>query len=127
MIKTDHGWRIVFEKATLNIFKPTEWMTGISVGEPPNNYDIQIESSIVISNKQGQKVNQGASSEVISSLSGQLCTGIDLHNDGTITISLDDGRSITVDASNKFEPWNLSGPDGLRVVSTTDKSLSIWD
>jgi hypothetical protein len=46
--------------------------------------------------------------------------------DGRLVLEIDDGSRIEVPAGLKYEPWNLTGPGGLLIVSVPGGDLSIW-
>jgi hypothetical protein len=46
--------------------------------------------------------------------------------EGRLSIVFDDGRELTVEASDRFEAWELSGPKGMIAVCLPGGGLSIW-
>ena len=46
--------------------------------------------------------------------------------DGHLELDFADGSSISVAATEDFEPWELFGPGGLLVVSIPGGDLAIW-
>jgi Family of unknown function (DUF6188) len=48
------------------------------------------------------------------------------YTDGRLELTFSDGSTIGVPGTQDCEPWELSGPDGLKVVSVPGGELSIW-
>jgi hypothetical protein len=48
------------------------------------------------------------------------------YTDGRLELTFSDGSTIGVPGTQDYEPWELSGPDGLKVVSVPGGELSIW-
>lgn len=46
--------------------------------------------------------------------------------DGHLEIRFTDASLISVPATEDLEPWELSGPDGLKVVSVPGGELAVW-
>jgi hypothetical protein len=46
--------------------------------------------------------------------------------DGRLALEFDDGSSIHVPADPSYEPWQISGPRGFRIVSIPGGDLAIW-
>jgi Family of unknown function (DUF6188) len=46
--------------------------------------------------------------------------------DGRLELRFEDGLELRVQAGEDYEPWTLTGPGGLRVVSAPGGELSIW-
>jgi hypothetical protein len=47
-------------------------------------------------------------------------------DDGHLELSLADGGRLSVPSTEDYEPWELVGPEGLRVVSVPGGELSVW-
>jgi hypothetical protein len=48
------------------------------------------------------------------------------YTDGHLELTFSDGSTIAVPGTQDYEPWELTGPDGLKVVSLPGGELSIW-
>ncbi len=48
------------------------------------------------------------------------------YDDGHLEMTFSDGSTIGVPATQDYEPWELTGPNGLKVVSVPGGELSIW-
>jgi hypothetical protein len=49
---------------------------------------------------------------------------------GALELIFEDGKRIEVPQGSRFEAWALAGPgglNGLKIVSTPDGGLAIWD
>ena len=46
--------------------------------------------------------------------------------DGRLELLLGDGSVLEVPAGEDYEPWNIVGPSGLRIVSLPGGGLAIW-
>lgn len=46
--------------------------------------------------------------------------------DGHLGLDFVDGSRVSVPTAEDLEPWELAGPDGLRVVSVPGGDLAIW-
>lgn len=47
-------------------------------------------------------------------------------SDGRLSLDFEDGSRIKIPASEQFEARNITGPDGLRIVSMPGGELAIW-
>jgi hypothetical protein len=50
--------------------------------------------------------------------------------DGALALTFDDGKRIEVPPGSEYEAWTLAGPggpNGLKIVSTPDGGLAIWE
>lgn len=48
------------------------------------------------------------------------------YDDGHLEITFSDGSTVGVPGTQDYEPWELTGPNGLKVVSEPGGELSIW-
>lgn len=48
------------------------------------------------------------------------------YDDGHLDLSFSDGSTIGVPGAQDYEPWELAGPNGLKVVSVPGGELSVW-
>jgi hypothetical protein len=47
-------------------------------------------------------------------------------DDGRLELHFCDGSEILVSSSERFEPWVMTGPDGLMLVSVPGGELAVW-
>jgi hypothetical protein len=64
--------------------------------------------------------------ERLQAIVGHQITSACAHEDGRLELILEGGDSITSSPDGKFEPWQISGPDGFLVVSMPSGALEIW-
>ena len=57
---------------------------------------------------------------------GNRITSARAYEDGRLELILEGGASISCAPDGKFEPWQISGPDGFLVVSKPSGALEIW-
>ncbi|HSR84732.1 MAG TPA: DUF6188 family protein, partial [Streptosporangiaceae bacterium] len=48
------------------------------------------------------------------------------YDDGHLEMTFSDGSAVGVPGTQDYEPWELTGPYGLKVVSIPGGELSIW-
>jgi hypothetical protein len=48
------------------------------------------------------------------------------YDDGRLEVTFSDGSTIGVPSTQDYEPWELTGPAGLKVVSVPGGELSVW-
>jgi hypothetical protein len=49
-----------------------------------------------------------------------------VSSEGRLSIVFDDGREVTVEPSENFEAWELSGPQGVKAVCRAGGGVSTW-
>lgn len=48
------------------------------------------------------------------------------YDDGHLELTFSDGSTIGVPSAQDYEPWELTGPAGLKIVSVPGGELSVW-
>jgi hypothetical protein len=48
------------------------------------------------------------------------------YKDGRLELDFTGGARVLVPVADKFEAWNIVGPDGLRLVSLPGGELAVW-
>jgi Family of unknown function (DUF6188) len=48
------------------------------------------------------------------------------YDDGHLEVTFSDGSTIGVPSAQDYEPWELTGPAGLKMVSVPGGELSVW-
>lgn len=61
----------------------------------------------------------------LSVLRGKVVEAV-VYEDGRLEIHFERGERIRVSAGTQYEPWTVTGPDGLRFVSLPGGGLAIW-
>jgi hypothetical protein len=46
--------------------------------------------------------------------------------EGRLVVVFDDGREVTIEASEDFEAWEVIGPQGAKVVCSAGGGVSTW-
>jgi Family of unknown function (DUF6188) len=47
-------------------------------------------------------------------------------DDDHLELSLAEGGRVSLPATEDYEPWEVVGPEGLRIVSVPGGELSVW-
>jgi len=48
------------------------------------------------------------------------------YDDGHLEVTFSDGSAIGVPSTQDYEPWELTGPAGLKIISVPGGELSVW-
>lgn len=48
------------------------------------------------------------------------------YDDGHLELTFSDGSTIGVPSAQDYEPWELTGPGGLKMISVPGGELSVW-
>ena len=94
----------------LRIEQPFEWLAGTD-GEAPLPIDVASDPT--------------AAAPALACLNRRMRAGA-AFKDGRLALRFEDGLELRVPAGEDYEPWTLTGPHGLRVVSAPGGELSIW-
>ncbi|SHV66400.1 Uncharacterised protein [Mycobacteroides abscessus subsp. abscessus] len=62
----------------------------------------------------------------MGNLLGQRVTQAEIGDNGSLSITFDDGSRLHAEPDPDYEAWNLSGPDGLVVVCMAGGTLATW-
>lgn len=62
----------------------------------------------------------------VNNLVGQRVNDAEIGDNGSLSITFDDGSRLHAAPDADYEAWNLSGPDGLLVVSMAGGTLATW-
>ena len=130
MIRDDtrHSWIIALSGCEVTRLE-FDWAIGIQLGSGDDRYYLRIESPFVL-------LREGANEslvvpdipstvgEVISVLRQQVVQ-LEVFDDGHLEVQLTPSR-ISVPATEDYEPWELTGPNGLRVVSIPGGEIAVW-
>jgi hypothetical protein len=101
------------------------------IGESDPPFIIRISEKFTIQNP-GSEVETFDPEEEPQRMCGtlRLLRGTVTHSiarkDGRLEIAFEDGTSLRVSPSSDYEPWELSGPNGLLIVANTDGGLVVW-
>ena len=62
----------------------------------------------------------------VRNLLGTSISTSNIGENGSLSLTFDDGSILHVEPDPNYEAWNLSGPDGLVVVCMAGGELAIW-
>src|SRR5258708_2957911 len=91
--------------------------------------EIRIESRIRFVKAGSQSVSdlqEPASLVPLLGLFGRVVTGAYAFKNGSLRVDFEDGSRIEVDPGERFEPWEVSAEDGLKIVSTPGGDIAFW-
>ncbi|MGQ4516732.1 DUF6188 family protein [Streptomyces sp. DW26H14] len=130
MDEHEEYWRIAPEDATVTRVA-FDWAVTVQVSGASTSFEARIESTFVLRGPDGTESvidPEGGPAQLAPGLL-LLHMGVDhVHafKDGRLDIGLTGGACVHVDASDEFEPWELTSPEKTRIVSTPAKELAIW-
>jgi Family of unknown function (DUF6188) len=94
----------------LRVEQPFEWFGGTD-GQAPLSIDVAGDPT--------------AAAPALACLNRGIRAGA-AFKDGRLELRFEDGLELRVPAGQDYEPWTLTGPGGLRVVSAPGGELTIW-
>lgn len=107
--------------------------TGFSFecGERSRNYLVRIEGPFILSDSMGDIPLDGSAQQTQTlgpalRLVGRVVRSAIAGKDGRLTIVFSDGIRLVVPPSEEYEPWELVGDRGFRMVSAPGGELYIW-
>lgn len=95
------------------------------------SFEVRIEQPFTLAAPNGEESSldpehdPGGAGRTLALLHERV-TGAVAHKDGRLELEFESGAAIRVLGGGEFEPWNVVGPGGLRVVSVPDGGLTIW-
>jgi hypothetical protein len=108
----------------------TEWMTEIRFdGADRQEFMLQIESPLILKPHEKQSMVLKPS-DYSRHLAKTLASGpLDMwiNENGSIDVSFADKTLLYVAPSEDFEAWNLTGSDGIKIVSLPGGQISVWE
>jgi uncharacterized protein DUF6188 len=108
-----------------------DWAITLLIRADDEEYTVRIEESISLRDPAGVDARLTPADEPsklgpVLPLLRRSAVRLDAFKDGRLEIETSEGDLLTVLASEDFEPWEISGPNGTRLVSTPDKAVSVW-
>lgn len=103
----------------------------LMVGESGPSFVVRIEQAFTLSAADGSTSEHDPEgdprgmSDTLSVLRATITRSI-AHKDGRLEIDFEDGSLIRVPGSDEYEPWQFTGPDGLRMVPAAGGELVVW-
>ena len=108
-----------------------DWGVTLTIGSVEPQTDIRIEQPIVLTDPDGasvQLVPEGDPMELapLLKIARRRLTRLEAYKDGRLEMEVAHGAALTVAPSEDFEPWEIAGPRGLRIVSIPGGGLTVW-
>ncbi len=97
-----------------------------------NDVVVRIEQPFVITSPTGEErliVPEGDVDRLapVLNLVRSTVTEGAAFDDGHLELSFADGARVSVPSAEDYEPWEIVGPEGLRIVSVPGGELSVWE
>jgi hypothetical protein len=130
LIEFDDRWSVAVPDADITRVS-FDWAVTLAVGVDTERVEIRIEGPFVVTTPDGadtQVLPEGDPTQLGPALTFVRTTvaQIDAAKSGHLVIELIDGTRLRVPGSDAYEPWQIAGPRGLKIVSTPDHSVSVW-
>ncbi|QQQ78154.1 hypothetical protein IOD16_06690 [Saccharothrix sp. 6-C] len=108
-----------------------DYAVTFSFDAPDGIYDLRISEDFAFVPAEGVEVVLSPETDPTGLGPVLACTRTSVvealaFDDGHLTMSFADGSRLMVDSSQEYEPWMLSGPAKLLVVSTPGGALALW-
>lgn len=101
------------------------------LGETPPFFDVRIENSFTL--RRGAEVSAvldpGGEPDKMAESLRLLRTSVTravAFKDGRLEIDFDDGQHLSARPDGEYESWQITGPDGARMVANTAGELVVW-
>jgi Family of unknown function (DUF6188) len=129
----DHGnrWSVAIEEAQV-LCAIFDWAVTLTVGSPQvEAFDLRIEQPCILVGPDGKEVLLVPDGDPVRlapvlGLLRRSVMRIDAFKDGHLEIEFEGGYLLSVPAAEDYEPWEISGPDGTRLVSVPGGNVSVW-
>lgn len=130
LVEMDGNWSIPLTGCSINRCC-VDWAVTLWVAHPAGEFALRIEETFFFVPAMGGEIRLDPEHEPAKLGPMLACTRTSVaeavaSGDGGLVVSFADGSSIKVPSSLTYEAWNLTGPHGLRVVSTPGGGLAIW-
>lgn len=95
-------------------------------------FEFRVEGAFTMRDATGEQAEANAEDELdtriaaVGTLTGTTLTTASVADDGTLRVSLQDGRVLTAGADEQFEAWTIAGPEGLKIVCLPGGELAVW-
>jgi hypothetical protein len=96
------------------------------------DFFIRLESTFTLT-MQGQVVSLTPDTDPLEAFSPmqvlveRAVTAATISDDGTLTLTFDDGSEIVAQPDIQYEAWTLTGPNRLIIVCMPGGDLAVWD
>jgi len=131
LTKTKSGWELNFAGYGLRVVSASPDMVTMLLDNGSKNYVIQIESKFKLldlnKNEEIFELSESlARSGGLQRLDSLVPARAAVSKEGSLTLAFESGIQLVVEGSKDYEPWNITGPDDLRIISVPDFSVSVW-
>lgn len=96
-----------------------------------NDVSVRIEQPFVIANLNGEERlivpdgDPGRLAPVLTLARSTVTEGL-AFDDGHLELAFHGGARVSVPSTEDYEPWEVVGPEGMRIVSVPGGELSVW-
>jgi Family of unknown function (DUF6188) len=110
-----------------------DWAVVLSIGPPPGpTFDIRIEQPCILLMPDGSETLLIPDGDPVRlapllALVRRSAIRVDAFRDGHLELQLADGYLLSVPAAEDYEPWEISGSDGSRLISTPGGGVTTWE
>ncbi|WP_157620769.1 DUF6188 family protein [Saccharothrix sp. NRRL B-16348] len=130
LVRAGQAWRLPVAGLPI-VHCRVDYALTFSFDSPDGVYDLRVEEDFVFVSAEGIEVVLRPQTDPTGLGPVLACTRTSVvealaFDDGRLTASFDDGSKLVVDSSQEYEPWMLSGPARLLVVSTPGAALALW-
>jgi hypothetical protein len=124
------SWELVLLEYSI-VLEYSEWLTTLTFCNTLEKYILQIESPLKLDLVIGKSMKFGPKFDVAERNDLEFTTGskvgkLTMYDNGDLNALFEDGNKISVEGSDNFEAWNLTGPRDLRIVSEPGRNLGVW-
>jgi hypothetical protein len=108
-----------------------DWAVSLLIGSGEATFEVRIEGEILLedADEAGLTIDPEGDPQQLAPVLSLLRQPVDhvcaLKN-GELRIGLSSGTTLRVAASDEFEPWEISGPRGMRIVSVPGGNVAVW-
>jgi hypothetical protein len=130
LIDTPDAWLLEVTRMTVTQCRIDYAFTLVLEAERGGSVEIRIEQPFVVTVQDGEHdVDPEADPIDIAPALRLLHQGVTratAFKDGRLELVFDGAELLRVPASEDYEPWNVVGPEGLRIVSLPGGDLGVW-
>ena len=130
MVELEDRWMLTSEGAEVTRVC-FDWGVGLTIGPSEPQTDIRIECHVILVDRHGSAIElapEGSPHALapLLRLLRQPVNQFEVMKDGHLKIRTGDGDVLTVAPSTEFEAWEISGPDGYRMVCSPGGEVTVW-
>jgi hypothetical protein len=105
-----------------------DWAVGVELVAGDDRYYLRIESPFVLQEGSTESLvvpEIPSTAGALLLVLRQKVVELEMFDEGHLEMQLSQSR-ISVPGTEDYEPWELTGPNGLRVVSIPGGELAVW-